>query len=72
MAWIAASDPAACPAKGPAADITSSPTQKRMALAIICRGTSPIPIGRHLSRGISPQVTKGINMAESLVTVDRQ
>ena len=37
-ACIAASDPATCPAqvyKGPAADTTSPPTQKRMALALI-------------------------------------
>ena len=46
-----------------------------MALAIIRQGTSPIPIGRIpgcLSNGISRQATKGINIAESIVTVDRQ
>ena len=46
-----------------------------MALAIIRRGTSPIPIGRtpgRLSSGISRQATNGINMAESIVIVDRQ
>ena len=46
-----------------------------MALAIILQGTYLILIGLtpgHLSSGISQQATKGNNMAESTITVDRQ
>ena len=48
MAWIAASDPAACPAqvcKGPTADITSSSTQIR---AIIQQEHPQFQSGGHL------------------------
>ena len=50
IACTAASHPASCPAqvcKGPAAACISSLTVFSTALAIICRGTSPIPIGLH-------------------------
>lgn len=64
IACTAASHPPSCPAqvcKGPAAACISSLTVFSIALAIIRRGTSPIPIGLtpgFLFSGISRQATK--------------